>query len=97
MVGKDSVQVEVQITPWEAALGARINVPTLEGSVEMSIPPGTQGGSKLRLRGQGLHKRKGGRGDQYVRVRIVIPTSLNREEKELMKKLAEASEFNPRG
>ena len=97
IVGEDSVQIDVQVSPWEAALGARIKVPTLEGSVEMSVPPGTQSGSRLRLRGQGLHKRSSGRGDQYVRVKIVIPSSLSREEEELMKRLAQVSSFKPRG
>jgi len=97
IVGQHSVQIEVLVSPWEAALGAKIKVPTLEGSVEMSIPPGTQSGSRLRLREQGLHKRNSGRGDQYVKVAIVIPSSLSREEEELMKKLAQVSSFKPRG
>lgn len=97
IVGTDSVQIDVQVSPWEAALGAKIKVPTLEGSVEMAVPPGTQNGSRLRLRGQGLYQRHSGRGDQYVRVKIVIPSSLSREEEELMKKLAQVSAFKPRG
>ena len=96
VIGKDSVQVEVQITPWEAVLGGSIRVPTLEKSVEMSIPPGTQTGAKLRLRGQGLNKRNGGRGDQYVILKVVVPTKLTAEERDLMKKLALVSQFNPR-
>jgi DnaJ-class molecular chaperone len=96
IVGKDSVQIEVQVSPWEAALGAKIKVPTLDGSVEVSIPPGTQSGSRLRLRGQGLQERQSGRGDQYVKVMIAIPLSLSREEEELLKKLAEVSSFKPR-
>jgi DnaJ-class molecular chaperone len=97
VIGEDNVQIEIGVSPWEAALGAKIKVPTLEGSVEMSVPPGTQTGAKLRLRGQGLRKRTSGRGDQYVRIKIVIPSSLSREEEALMKKLAEVSSFKPRG
>jgi len=97
VMGGDNVQIEVQVSPWEAALGAKIRVPTLDGSVEMSIPPGTQSGSRLRLRGQGLRKRDSGRGDQYVKVMIVIPSSLSRQEEELLKKWAEVSSFKPRG
>ncbi len=96
-VGTDDVQVEVPVTPWEAALGAQVTVPTLEGSVEMTIPPGTQSGSRLRLRGQGLGKRGGGRGDQYVKVRIALPSRLDPEEERLFRELARASRFNPRG
>src|SRR5581483_11520614 len=56
------IQVELPITPWEAALGAKVSVPTLDGSVEMTIPAGAQGGQRLRLRGQGLKQRGGSRG-----------------------------------
>ncbi len=96
MVGTDDIQVELPVSPWEAALGTKVPVPTLEGSVEVTIPPGTQGGSRLRLRGQGLRKRNGGRGDQYVKVRIVLPASLSREEEKILKELARVSKFDPR-
>ena len=80
----------------EAALGAKVQVPTLDGPVEMTIRPGTQGGQKLRLRGQGPNKRGGGRGDQYVKIKIVIPPKLTSKEKALFEKLAEESRFNAR-
>ena len=96
IVGTDDIQVELPVSPWEAALGTKVPVPTLEGSVEVTIPPGTQGGSRLRLRGQGLRKRNGKRGDQYVKVRIALPTSLNREEERILKALARVSKFDPR-
>lgn len=95
-VGPDDVQVELSVAPWEAALGAKVTVPTLDGPVEMKIPAGAQGGQKLRLRGQGLNRRGGGRGDQYVKLNIVIPSKLTDQEKELFKKLAAESRFNPR-
>jgi curved DNA-binding protein len=96
VVGDLDVQIELPVAPWEAALGAKVTVPTLDGSVEMTIPPGTQGGARLRLRHQGLNKRGGGRGDEYVKIRIVIPPRLTAKEKELFEKLAAESRFNPR-
>src|SRR6185369_11523660 len=82
--------------PWEAALGANVMVPTLDTPVEMKIPPGTQGGSRLRLRGQGLNRRNGGRGDEYVKLKLVIPPKLSPKEKELFEKLAAESGFDAR-
>jgi DnaJ-class molecular chaperone len=96
VASEDDVQIELPVAPWEAALGAKVSVPTLDGSVEMTIPPGTQGGARLRLRHQGLNKRGGGRGDEYVKIRIVIPPRLTAKEKELFEKLAAESRFNPR-
>ena len=96
LVGDDSVEIEFPVAPWEAALGAKVQVPTLDGTVEMTILAGTQGGRKLRLRGQGPSKRGGGRGDQYVKVKIVIPPKLTPVETGLFEKLAEESRFNPR-
>ena len=83
LVGEDSVEIEFPVAPWEAALGAKVQVPTLDGPVEMTIRPGTQGGQKLRLRGQGPNKRGGGRGDEYVKIKIVIPSKLTSKEKAL--------------
>jgi DnaJ-class molecular chaperone len=92
----DDVEIEIPIAPWEAALGAKINVPTLDGTVEMKIPPGTQGGKRLRLRGRGLSRRGGAKGDQYVRLKIVIPPDLDASQKQLFEQLAAASHFDPR-
>ncbi|MBO0721288.1 MAG: J domain-containing protein, partial [Blastocatellia bacterium] len=76
-VGEDDIQIELPVAPWEAALGARLSVPTLDGQVEMTVPAGTQGGMRLRLRGQGINRRRGGRGDEYVKLKIVIPPKLS--------------------
>lgn len=84
------------IAPWEAALGAKAPVPTLDGEAIVTIPPGSQSGQKLRLRGKGLPKRGGGRGDLLAELRIVVPKELTPEERALMEKLAAASRFNPR-
>ncbi len=96
VIGGDDVQIELLLAPWEAVLGTKVRVPTLDSPVEMSIPSGTQGGGRLRLRGQGLKRKDGARGDQYVRIRIVIPPRLTQEEKALFEKLADTSHFNPR-
>jgi curved DNA-binding protein len=96
IAGDDDVQIELPVAPWEAALGAKVMAPTLDGPVEMKIPAGTQGGQRLRLRGQGLNRRGGGRGDEYVKIKIVIPPTLTPQEKELFEKLAAESRFNAR-
>ncbi|HYJ14909.1 MAG TPA: DnaJ C-terminal domain-containing protein [Candidatus Limnocylindria bacterium] len=96
VVGDSDVQIELPVAPWEAALGAKIAAPTLDGPVEMKIPAGAQGGQRLRLRGQGLSRRGGGRGDEYVKLKIVIPPKLDSKEKELFEKLAAESHFNAR-
>jgi curved DNA-binding protein len=96
VTGEDDVQIELPVAPWEAALGKNIPVPTLDGPVEMKIPAGAQGGQRLRLRGQGLNKRGGGRGDQYVKIKIVIPPKLAPKEQELFEKLAAESRFDAR-
>ena len=70
-----------------AALGGEIKVPTLEGSADMKIPAGTQGGQRLRLKGKGLPKRGGGRGDLFARIRVQVPKELDDEGKELIEKL----------
>jgi len=90
------VELELPVAPWEAALGAKVRVPTIEGSVDMTIPAGAQGGQRLRLRGQGVQRRGSGRGDQYVRLKLVNPPTLTESERTLFEQLAAASRFNPR-
>lgn len=96
VIGEDDVQIDLPIAPWEAALGAKISVPALDGPVEMKVPAGAQGGQRLRLRGQGMLRRRGGRGDQYVKLKIVVPPSMSPAEKELFERLAAESRFNAR-
>jgi len=95
-VSGDDLTAEVPIAPWEAVLGATIEVPTIDGKLEMKIPVGAQGGQRLRLRGQGLNKRAGGRGDQYIKLKVVVPTHASDREKQLFRDLSEATRFNPR-
>jgi DnaJ-class molecular chaperone len=92
----DDTEVEVAITPWEAALGGNIEVRTLDGKADIRIPPGMASGQRLRLRGQGLNKRTGGRGDHFVRMKIVVPKDLTEAEKKLFQELARVSDFKPR-
>jgi len=94
---EDDIWCEVPITFTEAALGAEIEIPTLHGRVKVSVPPGTSSGQALRLAGQGFPHLKGkGRGDQYMKLRIVAPKALNAEEQELMQRLAHLRQDNPR-
>ena len=87
---------DLALAPWEAALGAEVEVPTLDGPVVLAVPPGTRSGRKLRLRGRGLANGRGGRGDLYGAVHIDVPATLTERERELFKDLAGASRFNPR-
>jgi len=89
--------LDLPLAPWEAALGATVEVPTLSGAVNLKIPPGTTTGRKLRLGKKGLPKPDGAEGDLYAIVQIVNPAELTERERELFKQLAEASKFNPRG
>lgn len=80
---------EVPISFTEAALGASIDVPTLEGKVKMKVPPGTQSGKIFRLRGKGVvDVNGGGRGDQHVRVVVETPTQLSKKQRELLEEFA---------
>ncbi len=92
----DNLVCEVPITPVEATLGGKIKVPTPDGSVMMKIPAGVNHGQSLRLRGKGWTSADGKRGDQIVKLKIVTPTSLDAQERELYEKIQQYSQFNPR-
>ena len=87
---------EAELAPWEAVLGANISVPTLEGRVNIKIPPGTQNGQKLRVRGRGLPQRGEGNGDLIVVTQIEVPKNISDAERKLWEQLASESKFNPR-
>ncbi len=87
-VDENDLTYDVPLWPWEATLGTKATVPTLEGEIEMQIPAGTSGGRRFRLRGKGLGK-EGARGDLMVRANIKIPESLSDEERTLWERLAE--------
>jgi curved DNA-binding protein len=88
--------VDLPLAPWEAALGASVEVPTLAGAVNLKVPAGTSSGQKLRLTGRGLPRPRGGAGDLYAVVQIVVPAQPTERERELFASLEEASTFNPR-
>jgi len=89
--------LELPVTPWEAVLGAEIEVPTLAGRVKVTVRPGSRAGQKLRLAGRGLPTPKGGHGDLYCVLQIETPTALSEREKQLYQELGQISTFNPRG
>lgn len=87
----DDLVVEKEITYSQAALGAVVDVPTIDGDLKIRVQPGTQPGTIIRLRGKGVpHVRGSGRGDQYVRIQLHIPTHLSRRQKELLEELENA-------
>jgi curved DNA-binding protein len=96
VTGKD-VQVELPLAPWEAALGAKVTVPTLGGSVELTIPAGAQSGQKLRLRGRGFPAgNAAAAGDQIVTVKIVAPPAQSTQAKEAYERMKKEFEFDAR-
>jgi len=91
-----SVLYELPISIVQAALGAEVEVPTLDGKVKYTIPEGTQSGSVFRLRGKGIpYLRGSGRGDQYITVTVETPKGLNEKQKELLRQLGESFGENP--
>lgn len=91
--GRD-VTLTLPITPWESALGATVTVPTLGGGVDMRIPPNSQSGQKLRLRGRGLPGQTPG--DQYIQLKIVVPPANTPEAKAVFEEMKQKLSFNPR-
>ena len=87
---------DLDLSPWEAVLGASVHIPTLDGTVSLKIPPGTTAEQEFRLRGKGLPTGDGVRGDLHAIVCIQIPPKLTPEEKVLWEQLADKSTFNPR-
>ncbi|HEV2382602.1 MAG TPA: J domain-containing protein [Terriglobia bacterium] len=93
----DNIYVKLPVTFTEAALGAKVEVPTLDGQSTIKIPPGTQGGQKLRLRGKGVRSLRGdARGDQFVEVQVVVPHVADERSKELLRELARLNSEDPR-
>ena len=88
---------DLYISPWEAALGKKVNIESIEDTVGIYIPPGIQSGEKLRIAQKGYKDGQGGRGDLVAHVKTVVPKNLTEEEKELFEKLKQISNFNPRG
>jgi curved DNA-binding protein len=91
--GKD-VQIELPLAPWEAALGAKVAVPTLGGTVELTVPAGAQSGQKLRLRGRGFPGTPGG--DQIVSIKLVTPAALSAQARQAYERMKNEFNFDPR-
>jgi curved DNA-binding protein len=96
-VSGHDLYLEVPVAPWEAALGAEVQVPTLNGRITVKVPSGSRAGQKLRVRGKGLPKPGGSEGDLYAVLQVVTPSVLSEREKELYRELQQVSSFNPRG
>ena len=94
----DDIQIMVPVTVPEAALGAKIEVPTIDGRAQLKIPPGTQSGQKLRLRGKGVPSasHEGVRGDQIVTIDIVVPQLRDERSKEILREFAKLNPEDPR-
>lgn len=91
--GKD-IYLQLPISPWEAVLGAKVQVPTLSGMINLKIPKLSQSGKRMRLKGKGLPGNP--EGSQYVTLQIVVPVKETNEENALFQALKDASDFNPR-
>jgi curved DNA-binding protein len=92
----DDLYTDLPVSPWEAALGATVDLKTLDGRVQVKVPAGSSCGRRLRLRGEGMPRSDGGRGDLYAEVRILVPKKLSRAERKAFEQLAETSKFDPR-
>ncbi len=90
------IHVQLPVWPWEAALGTEVLAPTLAEPVRVKVPPGSRSGNKLRLKGKGLPTESGSRGDLFLIVQIVLPSSLTDEEKTLYERLGRLSRADPR-
>jgi curved DNA-binding protein len=88
--------VDLPLAPWEAALGATVEVPTLHGAVHLKVPAGTRSGQKLRLAKRGLPHPREGTGDLYAVAQIALPAELSEHERKLYQQLADGSTFDPR-
>ena len=87
---------DLYLTPWEAALGTRANIKTIDDETKVYIPQGTQSGEKVRIPGKGYKKASGARGDLVAEIKVMVPKQLTKEEKSMFEKLNEISNFNPR-
>ena len=90
-----NLNVILPVAPWEAALGAKVTVPTLDGKISLTITPNSQSGKKLRIKGKGL-KGKSVTGDLYAILKVVMPTDASEKTKQLWRELSSEASFNPR-
>lgn len=92
----DDIYTDLYLTPWEAALGTRANVQSIDDETKVYIPQGIQSGEKIRIPGKGYKNGKGSRGDLVAEVKVMVPKQLTQQEKDMFEKLKEISDFNPR-
>ncbi len=94
----DDIQLTVPVTATEAALGAKVEVPTIDGRAMLKIPPGTQSGQKLRLREKGVPSatKEGARGDEIVEIKVTVPMPRDERSKEILRELAKLNPEDPR-
>jgi curved DNA-binding protein len=90
------IEMDLPVSPWEAALGGEVRVSAPGGPVTVHVPPGSSSGRRLRLRGQGMPRPGGRNGDLFARIRILVPDRLSDRERELFEQLSRASSFDPR-
>ena len=90
------LHTNLYLTPWEAALGTKTSIESIGESVALYVPPGIQSGEQVKIPQKGYKDGKGGRGNLIAEVKIMVPTDLKENEKELFEKMAEISTFNPR-
>ncbi len=93
----ENLVTDLEMAPWEMVGGATVPVKTLEGAVMLKVPAGSLAGQKLRLRGQGLRREDGSRGDLYAILEVVVPGAVGAEEKKLWEELGKKSGWQPRG
>lgn len=92
LAANGNLTTTVKVAPYIAALGGKVDVPTMDGTVTMTLPPGTPSGAKLRLKGKGMPKRSGDQADLFARVMIEVPKTLSEQEKKLYEKLRDLAE-----
>jgi DnaJ-class molecular chaperone len=89
------IYLELPLSVYESILGTKVQVPTLDGPVTLTVPPGTSGGAKLRIKGRGIEK-GAEKGDQFVEIRVTVPKGLDADDKAIVEKLAEKYPVNAR-
>ena len=92
----NDLYTDLLLTPWEAALGTRANVESMDEETKIYIPQGIQSGEKIKIPGKGYKDQKGNRGDLIAEIKIVVPKQLSEQEREMFEKLNKISDFNPR-
>ena len=90
------IVTDLFLSPWEAALGKRVNIEAIDDTISLYVPPGIQSGEKVKIPQKGYKDGRGSRGDLVAEVKTVVPKKLTEDEKELFEKLKSISDFNPR-